>query len=345
MVVPSQTELMNWCKGESLDVRHALLLYGVPVDIKKSEIEETAETIKALGKVVVRRKMFHPQVRSLMMLRKLVEKQCTIQSPRMVVLKKNYSHFTRMKTFRVCTPREANSNPEAIIRAVSDMMVSTNKSPDNHSYRRLKAFSGVSPTPIGEESLDNWLEQVTLLVDEGECSDKEKQRRILESLKGPALEIIQAVRMTQPDASPCDYIEAIESIFGTAESGEELYLSFQALHQQPGECMSDFLRRLERSKLRREVGYLLVMLTMAHEEFAKEVLGEIRWKGPDPLSIAPGAKYYATCKVDRHRAPSKELVLIDAPTALSLQASVLVQPGVLPDADVDSNSFTVLLQK
>ncbi|XP_034035089.1 paraneoplastic antigen Ma2-like [Thalassophryne amazonica] len=147
----------------------------------------------------------------------------------------------------LCTAREENSNPEAIICAVGDIMVRTNKPPDNHSYRRLRTFSGISPTPTGEESLDSWLEQASLLVDGGECSNKEKRRQILESLKGPALEIIQAVRMTQPDASPHDYIEAIDSIFGTAESGEELYLSFRALHQQPGECMSDFLRRLERS--------------------------------------------------------------------------------------------------
>lgn len=107
----------------------------------------------------------------------------------------------------------------------------TNKLPDSHSYRCLRTFSGVSPTPAGEESLDNWLEQATLLVEEGECSDKEKRRRILESLKGPAFEIIQAMRLTQPDASPCEYIEAIESIFGTVESAEELYLLFRALHQ------------------------------------------------------------------------------------------------------------------
>lgn len=91
--------------------------------------------------------------------------------------------------------------------------------------------------------MDNWLEQATLLVEEGECSVKEKRRRILESLKGPAFEIIQAVRLTQPH----EYIEAIESIFGTVESAEELYLSFRALHQRPDESLSEFLRRLERS--------------------------------------------------------------------------------------------------
>lgn len=75
-----------------------------------------------------------------------------------------------------------------------------------------------------------------------------------------------------------------------------------------------------------------------------EVLGQIRWKGPDPLSIAPGAKYYAKCKVDRQSSPSKAFVLIDVPTDHLLPAGLLVQPGVLPDSDIDCNNFTVLIQ-
>ncbi|XP_070408024.1 paraneoplastic antigen Ma2 homolog [Nothobranchius furzeri] len=143
--------------------------------------------------------------------------------------------------------REVDGNSEAIIRAVGELMVRTNKQTESHPYRRLRTFSGVSPTPAGEEALDIWLEHATLLVDEGECPSKEKRRRILESLKGPALEIIQAVRLTQPDASSQDYIEAIETSFGRVKSAEELYLSFRALHQQPGERLSEFLRRVERS--------------------------------------------------------------------------------------------------
>lgn len=75
---------------------------------------------------------------------------------------------------------------------------------------------------------------------------KKKKRRILESLKGPALEIIQAVRMLNPDTSLMEYIQAIDSIFGTSESAEDLYLSFRSLYQKPGERLSEFLRRLER---------------------------------------------------------------------------------------------------
>lgn len=37
----------------------------------------------------------------------------------------------------------------------------------------------------------------------------------------------------------------MESAFGTPESGEDLYFAFRSLHQQSGEKLSDFLRRLE----------------------------------------------------------------------------------------------------
>uniref|UniRef100_A0A8C5E112 Paraneoplastic antigen Ma1 homolog n=1 Tax=Gouania willdenowi TaxID=441366 RepID=A0A8C5E112_GOUWI len=271
---PTQHELINWCKGEALDLKHALLLHGVPEGVSREDIEETAETIKALGKVRVRGKMFHPQQQSVMVLCECREEIDPSKIPPEIM---PISEGSSWKTVYYTEPqldnfeeklltflqsegrtlediqglrsptKEGNSNPEDIIRAVGDVMSRTNIQPDSHSYRRLRTFSGISPTPAGEETLDNWLEQATLLVEEGECSDKEKRRRILESLKGPAFEIIQAVRLTQPDASPREYIEAIESIFGTVESSEELYLSFRALHQHPGERLSEFLRRVERS--------------------------------------------------------------------------------------------------
>lgn len=65
---PSQLDLVNWCRGEGVEVEHALLMYGVPENITIEAIEETAETIKALGKVRVRGKMFHSRHQSLMVL-------------------------------------------------------------------------------------------------------------------------------------------------------------------------------------------------------------------------------------------------------------------------------------
>lgn len=74
-----------------------------------------------------------------------------------------------------------------------------------------------------------------------------KRQRLMESLRGPALDTVKAARASDPDVSPEDCLEALEHAFGTAESGEELYFAFHLLQQQPGEKLSDFLRRLEES--------------------------------------------------------------------------------------------------
>lgn len=143
---------------------------------------------------------------------------------------------------------KSGNSPESIIRAVGELLEKTVRpTPESSAYRRLRTLSGVSPTPVGEETLDSWSNQARLMIEECDCSNKEKRRRIVESLNGPALEIIQAVRMAHPDASPMEYIEALESAFGTAESGEDLYFAFRLLRQIHGELLSAFLRRVERS--------------------------------------------------------------------------------------------------
>ncbi|KAL0196751.1 hypothetical protein M9458_005291, partial [Cirrhinus mrigala] len=140
------------------------------------------------------------------------------------------------------------SSPEAIIRAVGDLLAKIEKpASEGSSYRRLRIFSGAIPPPPGEESLEHWLEQAYLMVEESDCSSKEKRRRIMESLRGPALAVVKAVRTTETEASPEKFLEAIESAFGTAELGEELYFAFRSMQQKSGEKLSDFLRRLEHS--------------------------------------------------------------------------------------------------
>lgn len=81
------------------------------------------------------------------------------------------------------------------------------------------------------------------MADECECSEKE---RIMESLKAPALDIIKAVRFSTPAASTSQYLEALKNTFGTSESGD-LSSAFRLLRQFPGEALSDFLCRIEKS--------------------------------------------------------------------------------------------------
>ncbi|KAM9440473.1 paraneoplastic antigen Ma1 homolog [Clarias gariepinus] len=142
----------------------------------------------------------------------------------------------------------AGSSPESIIRAMGEIFEKTVKSPaESSGYRRLRVFSGVSPTPAGEEQFEHWLGQARLMVEESDSSAKEKRRRIMESLKGPALEIVPAARLVNANIGPDECLKALESAFGMVESGEDLYFSFRLMQQRQRGPLSDFLQRLEQT--------------------------------------------------------------------------------------------------
>uniref|UniRef100_A0A8B9HIP3 PNMA family member 1 n=1 Tax=Astyanax mexicanus TaxID=7994 RepID=A0A8B9HIP3_ASTMX len=272
-----QDILINWCRGEDLKVQHAILLIGVPEDLAVGQIEEVVHTVRCWGRVRIRGRSFNSETQSLLVLCECREKIDPDRVPpklmpidgsepwtvvianKMATDSDDFEHKLKKwlsaegKTVgdlhSFYTPASSKqTKDEPLLRTMSEFLNQTRGVQiEGHSYRRLRTFSGVFPTPMGEEMLDPWLEQAYMMVEESECSEREKRRRILESVKGPALEIVKAVKYTDPDASPEAYLNAINSAFGTVESGEDLYFAFRLLHQSPGEKLSDFLRRLEQA--------------------------------------------------------------------------------------------------
>lgn len=248
--------IRNWCKGEGVDPKHALVVRHVPADVSIETIEETLRSIKRLGRVKVRGKMFDPQTNGLVVL--CVCSEVNIKAIPLDVVPSMGGGTWALSVPEpidggsetpppVPQPEPTTFTTEQFLKSIGDILEKTRRPvmPENTAFRRLRAFSGNVPSPAGEETLDNWMMQAHLMVDECECSDSEKRKRIIESLKGPALEIAQAVRSSDPNATPNDYLEALERAFGSSESGEDLYYAFRALRQNHGERLSDFLRRIE----------------------------------------------------------------------------------------------------
>lgn len=102
-------------------------------------------------------------------------------------------------------------------------------------------------TPAGEETLENRLEQAQLMLDGCDGSVKKKKKRIVESVKGPGFEVIQAVRCSDADVRPEGYLVALANTFGIIKSGEDFYFTFRSMQQKSGEWLSDYLRRLEKA--------------------------------------------------------------------------------------------------
>ncbi|KAL1264129.1 hypothetical protein QQF64_004484 [Cirrhinus molitorella] len=66
-------ELRGWCKGEALSEDHALMVV-VPEDLEITQIEETMQTIKCLGRVRVRGRMFRDNLKCFLVLCECKEK-------------------------------------------------------------------------------------------------------------------------------------------------------------------------------------------------------------------------------------------------------------------------------
>uniref|UniRef100_A0A9J8DF96 Uncharacterized protein n=1 Tax=Cyprinus carpio carpio TaxID=630221 RepID=A0A9J8DF96_CYPCA len=260
------SELANWCKDAGIDETHGLMLLNVPVHTEVAEIEEAMEAVKALGRVRVRDTRGGPTSRSLLVLceckQAIDPKRIPTEvswgeknEPWSVILLEDLLKFLMEEgkslsdiQALISPPSAPDSSPESIIRAMGEVFAKTVKLPsDSNAYRRLRTFSAAVPTPVGEENMETWMDQARLMITECDCSEKEKRRRIVESLKGPALDIIRAVRFSDPEASALQYLEALESTFGSSESGEDLYFKFRLMRQGTGEALSEFLRRMEKT--------------------------------------------------------------------------------------------------
>ncbi|CAL9704269.1 unnamed protein product [Knipowitschia caucasica] len=102
------------------------------------------------------------------------------------------------------------------------------------------------PIPNGEEEYDAWAEQTTHMLEEWQCGDAIKKQRIVESLKGPAADIIRFLRAQNPNATANGYMQALETAFGTTENSSDLIVKFRQTFQSEGEKLSLYLLRLDK---------------------------------------------------------------------------------------------------
>ncbi|KAI7799692.1 hypothetical protein IRJ41_009439 [Triplophysa rosa] len=252
-------ELRGWCKGEALQEEYALMIV-IPDDLETAQIEDTMQSIKCLGRVRVRGRMYKDKLNSFLVLCECKEIIDPKQLPPEVTFAAGTTPWhiivssvdatdsgefsKKVQALFTSSPTESSA-PDAIIRAVGDLLEKTSKIGESGGYRRLRVFSGTIPTSAGEEQFEHWIEQAWLMVEESDYPAKEKKRRVIESLRGPALEIIKAVRGADAEVSPEEYLHALEQAFGSAESGDDLYFTFRLMQQHTGEKLSEFLRRLE----------------------------------------------------------------------------------------------------
>lgn len=112
-------------------------------------------------------------------------------------------------------------------------------------YKKLTLFSGRDIPGPGEETFDSWLEHSNEIIDEWQVADTEKRRRLMESLRGPAADVVRILKTNNPAITTAECLKALEQVFGSVESSRAAQVRFLNTYQNPGEKLSSYVIRLE----------------------------------------------------------------------------------------------------
>uniref|UniRef100_A0A8C6UAI5 Paraneoplastic antigen Ma-like N-terminal domain-containing protein n=1 Tax=Neogobius melanostomus TaxID=47308 RepID=A0A8C6UAI5_9GOBI len=153
-------------RGEGIEVANALMVLGIPEETDIGTIETTLETIKVLGKVRVRGKIFEPVSKTLTVLCECREQIDSSKVPLvfeneegdewtlvMAEIETSSNLFsekldkflqeegkTREDIKVLCGPALSwNQNPESIIRAVSDALQPTRTHENTHKTKHKRS--------------------------------------------------------------------------------------------------------------------------------------------------------------------------------------------------------------
>ncbi|XP_063806814.1 paraneoplastic antigen Ma1 homolog [Pseudophryne corroboree] len=143
-------------------------------------------------------------------------------------------------------PKQRSSS-EPQVEAVVDKVVShLERWHFEGGYRRLRIFSGITPVPAGEETYDMWREAAIQHSEEWQCPEHIRKQRVVESLRGHAMRVIQATRRSNPNATLREYIEDLDFSFGTLEDVGDLLARLNSTYQNYGETLTQFIYRVDR---------------------------------------------------------------------------------------------------
>uniref|UniRef100_A0A2R9ANC5 PNMA family member 6A n=1 Tax=Pan paniscus TaxID=9597 RepID=A0A2R9ANC5_PANPA len=310
------TMLQDWCRWMGVNARRGLLILGIPEDCDDAEFQESLEAaLRPMGHFTVLGKVFREEDNATAALVELDREVNYALVPREipgtggpwnVVFVPRCSgeeflglgrvfHFPEQEgqmvesvagalgvgLRRVCWLRSIGQAVQPWVEAVR--------------YQSLGVFSGRDQPAPGEESFEVWLDHTTemLHVWQG-VSERERRRRLLEGLRGTALQLVHALLAENPARTAQDCLAALVQVFGDNESQATIRVKCLTAQQQSGERLSAFVLRLEvllqkameKEALARASAdrvRLRQMLTRAHlTEPLDEALRKLRMAGRSP---------------------------------------------------------------
>ncbi|XP_026268618.1 paraneoplastic antigen Ma6F-like isoform X2 [Urocitellus parryii] len=109
-----------------------------------------------------------------------------------------------------------------------------------------RSFSGIEEPACGEDSFESWLDHANdMLYLWRHISERERRRRLVESLGGPALDLMCGLLEEHPDTPAQDCLAALVQVFGNKDTRMTARLKFLTCSQRPQETLFAYVMRLE----------------------------------------------------------------------------------------------------
>lgn len=269
--------LEDWCRGMDMSPRKALLIAGIPQTCHVAEIEEALRAgLAPLGEHRLLGRMYRRDEHRTVALVGLTEETSFALVPKeipgkggswRVIFKPpdpDNEFLSRLTAFlegegmtlveltrafgygndpfdldqNMVPEMRAPMLAQALDEALQPALQYVN-------YKKLRVFSGSDPPGPEEESFESWLFHTTQMMKAWQVSDAEKRRRLLESLRSPASDVIRVLKINNPLITVPECLKALEQVFGVIDNPRELQVRYLRTYQKDEEKLSAFVLRLE----------------------------------------------------------------------------------------------------
>ncbi|XP_007957220.1 paraneoplastic antigen Ma3 [Orycteropus afer afer] len=294
--------LQDWCRGEHLDIQRALLVLGVPEDCPGAELQETLRAaLRHLGSYRVIGRMFRREENGQALLLELARDIDYALVPREISAKGGpWEVIVKPRNSDGEFLNRLNRFLEDERRSVADMNRVLRSGPacpapgmaispefwawaqtlgaavqpllEQLLYRELRVFSGHTVSIPGALAFDAWLEHTTDVLQMWQVPEGEKRRRLMECLRGPALQVVSGLRANNAAVSVAECLAALQQVFGPVESRKISQVKLCKARQEIGEKVSSFVVRLE-PLLQRAVEKNAISRRGINQARLKQVLG------------------------------------------------------------------------
>lgn len=259
------TMLQDWCRWMGVSARRGLLILGIPEDCDEAELQESLEAaLWPMGHFTVLGKVFREEDNATAALVELDREVNYALVPReipgtggpwsVVFVPRCSGEEFLGRVFRFL--EQQGQTVESVAGALGLGLrrvcwlrsVSQAVQPwvETVRYQRLGVFSGREQPFPGEDSFETWLDHTAdmLHVWQG-VSERERRRRLIEGLRGTALQLVLGLLAENPARTARDCLGALVQVFGDTESQATLRVKCLTAQQQSGERLSAFVLRLE----------------------------------------------------------------------------------------------------